>query len=92
MDWLSKHNPMQVHWTQKWLQLDHDSKPIQLYGIQPTTIMGPPITTQQLYAMQKSESILYIIQLNPVEDTISDSSDSTTTTPTIPPTIQTIIS
>jgi len=42
--------------------------------------------------MQKRESILYIIQLNPVEDTISDTSDSTTTTTTaIPPTIQTMI-
>lgn len=88
MDWLSKHSPMHIHWAQKWLQFDHASKPIQLYGIQCATIMGPPISYDQLLAMQKQDSILFMIQLNAVEDSTSEDSD---TSNVIPPAIQDII-
>lgn len=59
---------MQVHWKQKWLMFDHLNSVIKLQGILPKAVMGPPITSTQLQAMQKHDSVLFLVQLNAVED------------------------
>jgi hypothetical protein len=64
MDWLGAHSPMHIHWEQRWIQLTHQSKEITLQGIQPGTILGPPVSQHQLKAMHKIGSILYLVQLN----------------------------
>ena len=33
LDWLEAHSPMEVHWGQKWIQLQHQGTTIHLVGI-----------------------------------------------------------
>jgi hypothetical protein len=33
MDWLEKHSPMRVHWTQKWLTIPYHNSQLTLQGI-----------------------------------------------------------
>lgn len=37
---------------------------MKILGVQPTTIVGPPISNHQLDAMVKSDAILHFVQLN----------------------------
>jgi hypothetical protein len=33
MDWLERHSPMKIHWTQKWLTIPYQNSHITLQGI-----------------------------------------------------------
>lgn len=55
MDWLIMNSPMHIHWGEKWLQFDRNGNTIKILGIQPTAIVGPPITPPQLKAIIKQD-------------------------------------
>lgn len=74
MDWLGAHSPMHIHWEERWIQFTHNNKPITLQGIQSGAVLGPPISQQQLQAMHKTDSILYLIQLNTTHGSTSSNS------------------
>jgi len=61
MDWLSTHSPMEIHWADKWLQFNYQGQSIKLQGIQPQATLGSPISVHQLQAMQRKDSILYMV-------------------------------
>lgn len=71
MDWLESHSPMHIDWKQKWLSFAHKGRIVQLQGILPETVLGPSISTSQLQAMEKHDSILCSVKLS-----VIDSSDS----------------
>jgi len=75
MDWLGAHSPMKIHWEQRWIQFNYHSKDITLQGIQPGTVLGPPVSQQQLQAMHKTDSILYMVQLYTAQAPIQSSSE-----------------
>lgn len=64
MDWLESNSPMHVHWAEKWFQFDNQGKTVRVWGIQPETVVGPPISNHQLDAMVKQDAILHFVQLN----------------------------
>jgi len=66
MDWLGKHSPMQIHWTEKWLEFQHKGKLVKVQGIPPQAQVGSPISQNQLEAMEKQGSVLCCVQLNSV--------------------------
>ena len=68
----------------KWLQFEHSGKSILLQGIKSKVTWGPPISAAQLQTMQKRDSILYMVQINSVED-------KPPSVEPIPPDIQAII-
>lgn len=74
MDWLEVHSPMEIHWAEKWLQFNHFQKPSRLHGILPVTTIGAPVSQHQLQAFGKSDSILYIVQVQALE-TVGDDTD-----------------
>jgi hypothetical protein len=71
MDWLGTHSPMEIHWADKWLQFTHDKQFITLQGISPSANMGAPISHNQLQALDKIDSILYVVQLQALDRTSS---------------------
>jgi hypothetical protein len=77
MYWLEAHSPMEVHWADKWLQFSLNNTTVKLQGIQHITVMGPPVSQFQLQAMDKADSILYLVQLqhsqSPPTNTIATS-------------------
>ncbi|XP_025825540.1 uncharacterized protein LOC112900963 [Panicum hallii] len=75
MDWLESNGPMQVHWQRKWMMFQYKGKTITLQGVH--TVMGSPISDQQVQALIKNDSILHVIQLNAV--------DVQTVSPELPP-------
>lgn len=84
MDWLELHSPMEVLWVEKWLQFQYQNKLIKLQGILPTVHMGAPVSLQKLQAMDRTDSILYAVQLQAKEENIS------TSTP-LPPELQDLL-
>lgn len=84
MDWLSMHSPMQIHWADKWLQFEYLGNTVLLQGLQSKATWGSPITLNQLQAMLKKDSVLYMVELNTVDEAKTEES--------IPPEIQAIIS
>ena len=63
MDWLELHSLMKIHWVDKWLQFTHHNKVIKMQGILPSANLGAPISQYQLQALDKTDSILYVVQL-----------------------------
>lgn len=63
MDWLECHSPMNVHWKNKSLVFHYQDNMVHLQGIRPATVLGSPISSNQLQAMQRSDSVLYTIKL-----------------------------
>jgi hypothetical protein len=59
---------MHVHWAEKWLQFQHNGKPVKIQGILPQAQVGPPISSNQLEAMMKQGSVLCCVQLNVVTE------------------------
>lgn len=66
MDWLTTYSPMKIHWGDRWLKFYHNQQKIKLQGILPEVTVGPPISPQQLQALTKINSILYIVQINTI--------------------------
>jgi hypothetical protein len=84
MDWLSQHSPMQIHWVDRWLKFSHEQQTVTLLGISPETQLGPPVCQNQLVALDKTDSILYLVQVQATEPTVSIEQD-------IPPDLQLIL-
>lgn len=73
MDWLESHSPMHIDCKQKWLSFPHEGRTVKLQGILPDTIVGHPISTIQLLAMEKQDSILYTVQVCSIDSaTLAD--------------------
>lgn len=68
MDWLIAHSPMKIHWGARSLKFIHHQQKIKLQGILPEVAVGPPISPHQLQALNKTDSILYIVQINVVQN------------------------
>lgn len=66
MDWLTAYSPMKIHWGDRWLKFYHNQQKIKLQGILPEVTVGPPISPHQLQALTKTDSILYIVQINAI--------------------------
>lgn len=75
MDWLEEHSPMEIHWADKWLQFSHCNQLIRLQGILPTTSLGTLVSQHQLQALDKTDSILYVVQLQTVDTTTNSPQD-----------------
>lgn len=86
MDWLSLYNPMHFHWTEKWIQFKQDNQLIRLQGILPVPKLGPPVSSSQLLAMDRTASILYVVQIKTVDSPLLLPNDSS-----IPPEIAQLI-
>ena len=84
MDWLELHSPMEVHWVDKWLQFQHNNKFIKLQGILPSVQMRAPVSQYQLQALDRTDSILYVVQLQAKEG-------STSTSPPLPTELQDLL-
>ena len=67
MDWLETHSPMKIHWVDRWLQFSYQDKLITLQGIPTAVQLGPPVTHNQLLAFDKTDSILYLVQIQALE-------------------------
>lgn len=66
MDWLESISPMHVHWGEKWIQFGEKENSARIQGITPHTVVGNPVSSSQLEAMIKHDSLLYCVQLNSV--------------------------
>lgn len=67
MDQLSLHSPMHIHWAQRWMKFSYNQVEVKLQGITSATHFGPPLPSYQLQALDTSDSILYLVQLQPVQ-------------------------
>jgi hypothetical protein len=63
IDWLGSHSPMEIHWVDRWVKFTQGSHQIKLQGISPVVQLGPPVSCAQLQAMDKADSILYMVQV-----------------------------
>jgi hypothetical protein len=79
MDWLGANSPMVIHWIDCWVSFTQNNQLIKLQGISPTPQLGPPVSCSQVQAMEKADSILYMIQLQP-----ATSSSSASESPSLP--------
>jgi hypothetical protein len=52
----------------QWLKFIHHQQKIKLQGILPKVAVGPPISPHQLQELNKTDSILYIVQINVVQN------------------------
>jgi hypothetical protein len=75
MDWLSSLSPMEIHWDQRWLKFSYIGSAVKLQGITSCTQFGPPVSSHQLQALDRTDAILYVVQLQPVSTTDSHSND-----------------
>jgi len=41
MDWLEAHNPMKIHWVEKWLEFHSHGQEVRLQGLTSYTIIRP---------------------------------------------------
>lgn len=67
MDWLEQFSPMQIDWDNKWLEFQHLGKEIRLQGIVNKKDHCSLITSNQLQGMVKQGSVLYMVQLQTIE-------------------------
>lgn len=67
MDWLERFSPMEVQWVEKWISFLYQGKKIKLQGLKDRIENGPPISGDQLYAMQKQEDIWCVVQVYAIE-------------------------
>lgn len=75
MDWLESNSPMEIHWVERWLQFHYKGQVIKLQGLTSQPTLGPPVSSLQLRAFDKSDSILYVVELqsiSPAEDSIEN--------------------
>lgn len=84
MDWLGAHSPMHIHWSERWIKLVSRNQEIKLQGILPRVVMGPPISPAQLHSLEKTDSIMYSVQINEVPASEPE-------TKPVPPEIQAIL-
>lgn len=75
---------MQIHWADKWLQFEYLGNTVLLQGLQSKATWGSPISLTQLQAMLKQDSVLYMLELNAIQEEHN-------TEDTIPAEIQTLI-
>jgi hypothetical protein len=54
---------MEIHWVDRWVKFTQGSHQIKLQGISPVVQLGPPVSCAQLQAMDKADSILYMVQV-----------------------------
>lgn len=76
MDWLESNSPMEIHWVQRWVQFHYQGQLIRLQGLTSQPTLGPPVSSLQLQAFDKSDSILYVVELqsiSPLEAPVEDS-------------------
>lgn len=78
---------MEIHWADKWMQFTHDKQLIKLQGILSSAQLGPPISHSQLQALDKTDSILYVVQLQAVDSTTTNGQSITS----LPPDLQDIL-
>lgn len=64
MDWLECHSSMSVHWKDKRLEFTLNGERVQLQGVKPHTTVGSPVSAAKLQAMQKTNAILFMVQLS----------------------------
>ena len=60
--------PYEGSLVQRWLQFCHQGSEIKIQGILTQTQLGPPLSNLQLQALEKTESILYAIELQAVSN------------------------
>ena len=58
---------MKIHWVDRWLQFSYQDKLITLQGIPTDVQLGTPVTHNQLLAFDKTDSILYLVQIQALE-------------------------
>ena len=58
---------MKIHWVDRWLQFSYQDKLITLQGIPTDVQLVPPVTHNQLLAFDKTDSILYLVQIQVME-------------------------
>jgi hypothetical protein len=69
MDWLSQYSPMEIHWVERWIKFQYNKHEVVLHGISSATQLGPPVSNNQLVALEKTNSLLYLVQLQ-ASDTV----------------------
>lgn len=72
MDWLEQFSPMQVDWSQKWMEIQVNNQPVRLQGITSQTNSCNAISAEQCLGMARKGSILYLVQLTSSVSEICD--------------------
>ena len=70
IDWLGAHSPMHIHWQERWMKFNCNNQEVKLQGLLPEATMGPPVSQHQLQAFDKTDSILYLVQLYEVSSSV----------------------
>ncbi|XP_062203827.1 uncharacterized protein LOC133906051 [Phragmites australis] len=73
MDWLEANSPMEVHWLDKWMSFKYKGNTVKLQGLKRGVQFGAPINEFQLEAMQKSDRLLHVVQVQVVNSMASSS-------------------
>jgi len=66
MDWLETHSPMKLHWVDRWLQFYYQDQLVTLQGIPSEVQLGPLVCHNQLVEFDKTDSILYLVQVQAI--------------------------
>lgn len=82
MDWLELHSPMQIDWVHKWIEFPYCTRPVRIQGIVPQLQQCDTISLNQLHGLAKAGSLMYLLQISPVEESV---------TPVLPEAVQTIL-
>lgn len=54
---------MHIHWQVRWMKFNCQHQEVKLQGICAGAIMRPPVSQHQLQVLDKTDSILYLVQL-----------------------------
>ena len=63
LDWLEAHSPMEVHWGQKWIHLQHQGQSIHLAGILPELLVGALLQLCSAKIQQQTEDMAHPVEI-----------------------------
>ena len=71
LDWLEAHSLMEVHWGQKWIQLQHQGTTIHLVGILPDLTAGAVLQLCSIEPQQYFDTTAYLVEVQQLIQTYS---------------------
>ena len=71
LDWLEAHSLMEVHWGQKWIQLQHQGTIVHLVGIMPDLTAGAVLQLCSIEPQQYFDTTAYLVEVQQLIQTYS---------------------
>jgi len=81
LDWLEAHSPMEVHWGQKWIYLQHHGSSVHLVGILPELPVGAVLQLCSVENQQQSANATHAPEVQQLLTDFSDLFDPPTKLP-----------